>query len=237
MFISSTEDMTNIVDGVKRTVRRHPILYFPLKFLLGESKSARKICSRSSHICIEGYPSSGNSFFVNLVLGACQERIDVCSHCHAVANIRRALDLELPTFVLLRDPVEAIASRCARFDVAPTVATDDYHSFYEWVLENHGADPMWVISFESLTERPDLVLKVMSKHTEFDYRKDTEMVVEETKVFIRLWQERYGTDDSISLPNSGRNERKQQIRQEIKELVRARGAVEVWEKLNEVRRI
>ena len=61
------------------------------------------------HLVIEGFPRSGNTFAREAVIEA-NPGLHVASHLHRAAHVIRAVDLGIPTLVLVRDPVDAVAS-------------------------------------------------------------------------------------------------------------------------------
>lgn len=70
-----------------------------------------QLATRRSRLCIEGFPRSGNTFALACLLEIPGlTRNEVAHHTHNIANVRRALSLEVPTYVLLRDPLAACLS-------------------------------------------------------------------------------------------------------------------------------
>jgi hypothetical protein len=65
-------------------------------------------------LVIEGFPGSGNSYF-RAWLHFANSGAHLTSHQHSPAVIRRAIADGRPTIVLVRDPVDAIASTLLRF--------------------------------------------------------------------------------------------------------------------------
>jgi hypothetical protein len=61
------------------------------------------------HLVIEGFPRSGNTFAREAVIEA-NPGLHVASHLHRAAHVIHAVDLGIPALVLVRDPVDAVAS-------------------------------------------------------------------------------------------------------------------------------
>jgi hypothetical protein len=64
-------------------------------------------------VVIESYQSCGNTF-ARKAMEHANPHARIASHSHSWANVARGLRLEKPVVVLLRDPVEAIASHVVR---------------------------------------------------------------------------------------------------------------------------
>lgn len=120
-----------IAERLRILVKSYPILYRAAKQcqdILGRSSddfSTSQICGPDKDICVEGYPSSANSFLLN-VLRQIRPDLTIASHTHSVANIKLAEKHGVPWVLLMRKPVQAVASRVARFD------TDPVRGFEEW---------------------------------------------------------------------------------------------------------
>jgi len=70
----------------------------------------RKFVSRLTDLVIEGFPGSGNSFASNCVRAAITISANIESHYHYTAQLKRAVTLNVPAVVLVRDPAGACAS-------------------------------------------------------------------------------------------------------------------------------
>lgn len=224
-----------LLHRLRTLARREPWLYSPLK-RLRDPAARRKLCGSRDDLCVEGYPSSANSFLLNLVLGAAVSPIRVCSHCHCVANVKRATRRGLPVFVPLRHPTDAVVSRSVRFGVAPDEAVTEYVDFHAWILDRASEEWLTLLSFEAITERPGRVLEAVGAATGLELRDDVETVVEETKTFIRLWSQRYGGRaaggaPAVAVPDAEREDEKARIRDEVARVVERTDAEELWRRL------
>ncbi|MDB5437810.1 MAG: hypothetical protein JWM33_237 [Caulobacteraceae bacterium] len=75
------------------------------------ASTRKQLASAQSRLCIEGFPRSGNSFSLTCALEIPGlEAGQVADHTHSSANVRRAVARGLPTFVVIRDPLEASLS-------------------------------------------------------------------------------------------------------------------------------
>jgi hypothetical protein len=93
-----------------------------------------------TEIVIEGYPRCANSFAVTAFLQSQAKPVNVAHHLHSIAQIRRGVQLSLPTLVLLREPRAAILSLAIRKEHAsPKWAAEEYVDFHSGALKvsNH----------------------------------------------------------------------------------------------------
>jgi len=100
---------------VRRFLRRaqyaighYPVL-LPILVRLTPEGTAKSITARTE-LVIEGFPRSGNTFAVFALRQANGGYLRVPSHVHQPAQVKRAVRRGLPTVVVVREPVEALAS-------------------------------------------------------------------------------------------------------------------------------
>lgn len=86
----------------------HPGL-LPILVRLTPEGTAKAI-TRRTELVIEGFPRSGNTFAVFALRQANGGYLRVPTHVHQPAQVKRAVRLGLPTVVVIREPVEALAS-------------------------------------------------------------------------------------------------------------------------------
>lgn len=141
-----------------------PAIYYSLKRI---RKGGQHLCRKDTDLCLEGYPSSANSFGFNVLEMLCPQ-VNIAHHSHAVAGLKVALQNNVPTVIIVRNPADAVASRLARFSDNMTVCLVEYVSFYRFVRD-HSAD-LTVVTFEELTERTFSAVKAISKGTGIDFR-------------------------------------------------------------------
>lgn len=96
----------------KRWVESYPPLFVELqKLRYRKSNFKNKLAEKNTDIVIEGYPRSANSFSVKAFKYAQgDKKYKIGEHTHAYAQIKRAVDLGLPTIILVRNPYEAVLS-------------------------------------------------------------------------------------------------------------------------------
>jgi hypothetical protein len=118
----------------------------------------QKVYDSSADLCIDGFPRSANSFAVNLIKNA-NNSLNIIHHAHAPAVIKRALKDNIPTFVLIRKPIDAIASeyirvqhREKRIHHVPNLIKR-YYQYYQ--VANENIRDLHIIRFETVTYSPE----------------------------------------------------------------------------------
>lgn len=209
-------------------VKRTPVLYRPAKRLTGRGAEDH-LCDRATQICIEGYPSSGNSFsFAVLRLANPEARI--AHHCHSVANLQLALDLGVPGVALIRKPEDAISSRLARFGGAVRQALLEYIDFYDFVLDR--ADRLTIVPFEEVTQQTGTFLHRVSQASGLAFEvDDVDDLSRQARDYIKRWSEKRQDTDRMSLPSEERNRFKAMLRKGVQEHDRFHEARHVWQQV------
>jgi hypothetical protein len=168
----------NSIDSIKQQVQlhagKHPL---PFYSLLGLRRKYRELAvSKATQLVIEGFPRSGNTFAVVAFRQAQQESISIASHLHAPAQVIRAVRLEIPTLVLIRNPVDAVLSLVIRHPhISTTWALKSYISFYETIASYRHA---YVIGpFDEVIEDYGAVIgrvnaRFSTRFTPFDHTED-----------------------------------------------------------------
>lgn len=129
-----------IAEAVRGATERWPRLYLRMA---RRRNTGKMLVDPATDLMVEGFPRSGNTFLVAW-LARTNPSVRVASHLHSRAHVRMALRHGIPVVVMLRDPLEALASemvrrrgrgektrpeqilwRCRRFYTAVTVHRDD----------------------------------------------------------------------------------------------------------------
>ncbi len=93
---------------IHRRLGDHPAA-LPLILRATPLGTERAITDRTE-LVIEGYPRSGNTFAVFAFQHAQPREVVVASHVHVPAQVVRAVQREVPTLVVVREPVATVAS-------------------------------------------------------------------------------------------------------------------------------
>ena len=103
-------------------------------------------------ICIEGFPRSGNSFFTH-VFQRWNPEVSVAHHTHLAASPKMAVSNETPALILIRHPIEAVASVVA-WDgyLSPNLGLWSYQLYYNTLWRFRSG--FIVVPFEEATSDP-----------------------------------------------------------------------------------
>ena len=94
----------------------------------------RRMVSKHTDICIEGFPRSANSFALHAFLMSNPEA-KVAHHLHAPMQILRAVKFGIPCVVLIREPINVLASLLVADDsLSLDIAIKSYIDFYRRIL-------------------------------------------------------------------------------------------------------
>ena len=115
------------------------ILFKILKLFPKQRKLA---VSKDTEITIEGFPGSGNSFAVKAFEYAQGRSIKIAHHLHLPCQIIESVKRNIPTLVLVRNPIDTIVSMISRtfisrysyFYADPKLLFRYYVKFYKKIL-------------------------------------------------------------------------------------------------------
>lgn len=189
--------------------------------------SFKKYCDKKTDICIEGFPSSANSFVYN-IFRKIRTDIKIGHHTHSVANVKRALRFGVPTLILYRHPEDAVSSKCARFGADPREASLRYAHFYAYILEV--SDEVMLISFEEATEKANYMINKFENFSKIKFPvKDISKLEKEVMSHIETWSDRNKKRKKISTPSDKRDKIKIGIKSRIKDYEEYKIAKEKYE--------
>lgn len=93
---------------VSAYVKTVPCLFWPIARLRENEK--RILIRRTSHLLISGYWRCANHYAAYAFLTAQKQPLHVARHFHASAQVKLAVGWKVPTILLIREPLEAVAS-------------------------------------------------------------------------------------------------------------------------------
>lgn len=133
----------------------HPLL-LPLVLRVTEGGIERAV-TPETELVVAGYPRSGNTFALTGIRRAQPRDLSTSSHIHTPSQVLRAVRLERPTLLVVRDPVDAATSLLiAAPYLRPRLALKEWVRFHERAL---GARTGCVVaSFERVTTDLDGVV-------------------------------------------------------------------------------
>lgn len=169
----------------------------------------------SADICIEGFPRSGNSFFV-AVLQQWNPKITIAHHTHLASNAKFYANRDKPTVILIRQPAEAIASAIA-WDgkdalIVPAVGLISYLGFYRSLKKFRGK--ILLLDFYEAVNQPDKCIEKINRYFDKNFCVN-EFTLEENQRIQHLLtrHDRHvnRSELSSSLPNKKKSELKMAI--------------------------
>jgi hypothetical protein len=146
------------------------------------------LVERATDLVIEGYQSCGNTFAKKAMEHANPD-VRIASHTHSWANVARGLSLGKPVIVLLRPPLDAIASHVVRMRL------DDldrelyrYRRFYRRVAD--ASDSVVIAPFDVTTNRFGEVIEALNVRTDSGFKRfDHDDPAAKEKVFDEMQRE------------------------------------------------
>jgi hypothetical protein len=220
----NSPNIKELAQKIKLYIKANEKVY-PILKKICDKKGENKICKQEDQFCIEGYPSSGNSFGYNF-LKVLFPNLNICHHSHSVANIKRSLQYDIPTTVFIREPDECISSRCVRFgdgrrkDVLRRAARE-YVWFYKYVLKIQ--KNVSILPFNTLVERPrvlaDQVTETAYPDTTPRTKNEVALASEYAQKVIREWSERRVNHKeahrTMSVPTKRRSQLKKRLQSDL----------------------
>lgn len=199
---------------------------------LSPTPRVETLVAPDTDLCIEAPSGSGNSFFVN---GFRQSNpgVSLAHHHHVAAQVARGVRFEVPTVVILRDPIACVVSR-ASFWNAPCMIGPVYRQWIRFFRSiERFQDDMLIARFESVTRRPREVVEAINNRfdTHFNVRfPDMEQVA---GLMHRVYVPQRGEAESgnPNLPSAGKELAKARFRSRVREHRLARPARAIYTRL------
>lgn len=186
---------------LRRFIRGNILLYkFQLNYRQPNAEiNPHRLIDSKRDICLEGYPRSANSY-VNSLLKVLKPNLKIGGHTHSIVNLKLAFRNNIPIFILIRKPIDAIASFvlrrneliCKNNKKNIIFAIEDYKQFYEFVLKNQRK--LVILDFDKIINEPEYILKIIELNSNLkmldpkidpniDIDKATEIVFERLKQY------------------------------------------------------
>lgn len=124
------------------------------------NKLAKKNFREDSKFYIGGFQRSGNTYAAHILRKLLGQDIHFVSHLHKSAVLKKALNIGMPTFVIVREPLDTVASMYLKyFEKGELPAETDlkvlnqYLRDYYWyhIDVSKLYDDLYIIPFEELT--------------------------------------------------------------------------------------
>ena len=135
----------------------HEPIFLPILLRLTPLGTSRQITA-STDLVVEGFPRSGNTFTTFAIEQASGYELAIASHVHQPCQIKVALARSLPTVLVVRDPVSALASYLVydrRFSVETVIG--EYCSYHRELVPY--AERVLVCEFDEITSCMSSVIR------------------------------------------------------------------------------
>lgn len=168
-----------------------------------------------ANICIEGFPRSGNSFFVT-TFQQWNPETTIAHHSHLASNAKYSVKQNKPTVILIREPAQAIASAIA-WDGKDTrivagVGLISYLSFYQSL--NKFRQKILFLDFHEAVNRPDICVERINQRFGTIFCA-TEFTKEENTRLQNVVAQQDNIENRSELNSSLPNERKGKLKMAI----------------------
>jgi len=199
-------------------LNRFPFILFFIRFIPALRHTA---VTRDTDLLIEGFPRSGNTFARNAFLFACDNKLSVSSHLHLKSTVKKAIRLNKPILILVRNPMDAVSSYLVyQGEYFPAEqALKEYIDFNSYVREN--LEHIVVATFDKVTGDFGSVIDQVNHRFEtrfplFEHTpENVKHCLELTRGQVSPWlvgRRKWSEERNVSMPAEGRDHFKQQAR-------------------------
>lgn len=144
---------------MRRIIRNNPVLY-PLYVRYVVKNRTAIFPSSRTKLHITGFPRSANTYCYNVVKQVFPA-LCISTHIHTIASIRLAFKWDVPVVLIVRDPINTVASLCvmkssaASHDVRTLLL--DYLEYHKYVIGKVGG--IKILRFEDVVCSKEFLLK------------------------------------------------------------------------------
>lgn len=150
----------NIHQFSKFFITSKPLLYKNYINLFRPIKKAL-IIGQTTELVIDGFPRSANTFAVVAFESVQEQKVNIAHHTHVPATIIEGCKLGLPVLLLIRDPLDCIASASLFKNISPFPLFEEWLWFYKTCLPFK--DSFTIAPFESVINHYDCVIMHLNK--------------------------------------------------------------------------
>ena len=160
---------------LRRIFMSNPILF---KFWFNNFRKSRlNLPSNKDSFYFDGYPRSGNSYFTNLTREI-YPKMSFSHHLHTIGAIKISLKKNIPTLIIVRNPLDSIASLYVMKNKDEVFNNKllnkhikDYIKYHEFVLKN--INRLKIVEFQRLINEPQLFLDSLGElNVDLSIQKD-----------------------------------------------------------------
>ncbi len=168
-------------------------------------------------LVIEGFPRSGNTF-AHFASKLAEPDAEIISRVHTPSQVIAAVQRRVPTLLVIRDPVDTIASMTVAAPHVPlTSSLEEYIHHHELVLAH--VDQLVVATFDEVTSDFDAVIDELNERYGLGFRPFGHTPEREREVFElieRHHKEHWGDDRAaLPVPDADRRDLTRRVRREL----------------------
>ena len=218
----------------------NPYLYF-IWFKIYRSNRGLKIkwFNNQSKIFFDGYPRSGNTFLAHLMRAIYNDK-NIIHHFHAVAPLKIALNKNIKSVIIIRNPQDSISSNYLKKHELKTLPEEtnlkllkmmlnDYIVYYKFIYKN--VNKIHLVKFSDLINNPETTLlnidNFLHNYSKIDDKeKIKDCISKRRKV-------KFGATSKLgaSLPNKQKEDLKSILKKELKNLKESKEADNIFKKI------
>ncbi|PSG98095.1 hypothetical protein BRD56_02235 [Thermoplasmatales archaeon SW_10_69_26] len=179
------------------------------------------MCLPHHDLVLDGYPRSANSYMFNFAARFLDGH-RIVHHSHASATLKMARRFGVPTFVLVRDPMDAVTSNVIRSGGNLPYHEAHYAQYHRYVDDHREA--FTVVPFQTAIEDPTRVLAEIETSLGQEPSRPSPEAVAEAEAAIsahleRLAEDKYGdkADAKKAVPDEDREQQKARVRETVRE--------------------
>jgi hypothetical protein len=236
--MTRNEVVRHTTEWIKLYLQRRTWLYQAVMTWKSRRVPSLLVRKGRTRIVIEAFPRSSNSVSVRLFKQANPQIApdDISHHSHVVSNVKHAVKWNIPALVVIRDPVDAIASNMLaagdESDGMLRLLATKYTDFYSWVAQN--LDRVVVAHFRDITRgRFKHVIEQLNHRfgAGFCLDFDEEKLMQSVMAEIKVASPNRANDSRIPIPSAERESRYESLRPRIRDAKSTCRAIEVYERI------
>lgn len=173
---------------------------------------------------VEGFPRSGNTFTVFAIQHLTDDEIHIASHVHHPSQFIKGSRLGLPTVVVIRPPIETLASYLIAGPHATASMVLREYDYYHRCVSKHAAS-LLLATFEQVTTDLASVIRRVNERWHTDFPEATPDGDATEAIFERIdaqYEQFHADEDGmLARPDPDRRELNEQLRTELARPVHA----------------
>lgn len=144
----------------KTFVNKRPFLYPVYRIY---PKFRQRLVTKNTDICIEGFPRSGNTFAVH-TFKYFNPDAQVAHHIHAPVQFFQAVKLKIPCLIMVRNPLDTIASVVVvDRSLSIEAALNHYISYYKMLINFKESEYIILADIEIINKMFDQLMSSINK--------------------------------------------------------------------------